>query len=192
MPSQEKSEFERSGSESGASASYANSVYPKEEKTETEVIPEVEPEESLMVEPKDDDKDEDDLTENEYVVERILNHVVDEESGELRYLIKWEGYHKKSDRTWEPEENLESASKMLNEYLASVGGKDLILSDWAEKKALAQSSKKGKKRSLSTAGRATNGHKRGRMNESHPASTSPPAGAANAEFNHQQVAGRKK
>lgn len=64
---EEKSEFERSGSESGASASYANSVYPKEEKTETEVIPEVEPEESLMVEPKDDDKDEDDLTENECV-----------------------------------------------------------------------------------------------------------------------------
>lgn len=27
--------------------------------------------------------------------------------GEPRFEVKWEGYEKKSDRTWEPEENLQ-------------------------------------------------------------------------------------
>jgi hypothetical protein len=26
--------------------------------------------------------------------------------GEPRFQVKWEGYEKKSDRTWEPEDNL--------------------------------------------------------------------------------------
>lgn len=41
-----------------------------------------------------------------FVVEKIVSHLVDEVSGELRFEVKWEGYEKKSDRTWEPEENL--------------------------------------------------------------------------------------
>ena len=40
-----------------------------------------------------------------YIVEKILSHFVDD-SGEVRYEIKWEGFEKKSDRTYEPEENL--------------------------------------------------------------------------------------
>lgn len=28
------------------------------------------------------------------------------QDGILRFEVKWEGYDKKSDRTWEPEENL--------------------------------------------------------------------------------------
>jgi hypothetical protein len=35
-----------------------------------------------------------------------VSHLVDEASGELRFEVKWEGYDKKSDMTWEPEENL--------------------------------------------------------------------------------------
>lgn len=103
-----------------------------------------ETEEPLMV----DSGDEEDsgVPDNEFVVEKILKHFVDDATGELQFKIKWEGYEKKSDITWEPEENLESASKLLNEYLKSVGGKDLILADWAEKKALAESTKKGKKK----------------------------------------------
>jgi len=41
-----------------------------------------------------------------FVVEKIVSHLVDEASGELRFEVKWEGYDKKSDRTWEPEDNL--------------------------------------------------------------------------------------
>ena len=40
----------------------------------------------------------------------------------------------------------ETAAVILGEYLESVGGKDLILSTWEEKKAEAASGKKGKKR----------------------------------------------
>lgn len=28
------------------------------------------------------------------------------QNGQLRFEVKWEGYEKKSDRTWEPEDNL--------------------------------------------------------------------------------------
>jgi hypothetical protein len=41
-----------------------------------------------------------------YVVEKILNHLVDDEDGTIKYEVKWAGFEKKSDRTWEPEENL--------------------------------------------------------------------------------------
>lgn len=34
-----------------------------------------------------------------------MSHFVDDE-GQLRFEVKWEGFEKKSDRTWEPEENL--------------------------------------------------------------------------------------
>merc|ERR1711939_543878 len=93
-----------------------------------------------------DDDDDEELPEDEYVVEKITNHIVDEDTGEIKYEVKWEGFEKKSDRTWEPEENLETAAVILGEYLESVGGKDLILSTWEEKKAEAASGKKGKKR----------------------------------------------
>ena len=39
-------------------------------------------------------------------MEKITSHIVDGETGDLSYEVKWEGYEKKSDRTWEPEENL--------------------------------------------------------------------------------------
>ncbi|EPQ67858.1 Bgt-1998, partial [Blumeria graminis f. sp. tritici] len=79
-------------------------------------------------------------------------------------------------------DNEESASKLLNEYLKSVGGKDLILADWAEKKALAESSKKGKKRGRSSPSSVNNSIKRTRKSIKHPASTSPPASAIAAKF----------
>lgn len=75
----------------------------------------------------------------------------------------------------------ETASKILNEYLASVGGKDAIIEAWNEKKA----AKKGKKRARASTGaeNGTNGSsKRGRKSGTHPASTSPPASAVKAEF----------
>lgn len=60
-----------------------------------------------------------------YVVEKIMSHMIDKKvrrrsfgvigdgwgangskQGVPLYEVKWEGYDKKSDRTWEPEENL--------------------------------------------------------------------------------------
>ncbi|TVY59570.1 Chromatin-associated protein swi6 [Lachnellula suecica] len=130
-------------------------------------------------EEEEGEDDDDDVGEDEYVVEKITNHLVDEASNELRFEVKWEGYEKKSDRTWEPEENLlETASKILEEYLASVGGKDQIMADFHEKKA--GNSGKGKKRSRVSTDAETNGSaKRGRKSKNgvHPESTTPPASA---------------
>ncbi|KAE9380734.1 hypothetical protein N431DRAFT_362753 [Stipitochalara longipes BDJ] len=155
------------------------------EKAKEKAKPKVveEPEESLMVESeKDEDEDDDDDDEvgpDEYVVESIRSHLVDEDTGELRFEVKWEGYEKVSDRTWEPEENLETASKVLNEYLAKVGGKEAILAAWREKK---ESAKKGRKRNRASTGAETaNGTKRGKKN-GHPKDESPPVSALKAEW----------
>jgi hypothetical protein len=73
----------------------------------------------------------------------------------------------------------ETASKILNEYLAKVGGKEAILAAWQEKK---ETAKKGKKRGrASTSNEATNGTKRGKKN-GHPRDESPPLSASKAEW----------
>jgi hypothetical protein len=46
------------------------------------------------------------LTNPRYVVEKILSHRWEKSTGMLKFEVKWEGWEKKSDRTWEPEENL--------------------------------------------------------------------------------------
>jgi chromobox protein 1 len=78
----------------------------------------------------------------------------------------------------------ETASKILNEYLASVGGKEQILTLWEEKKAEA-AQKKGKKRGRASTGtpqNGANGAKRSRKVGGHPGSETPPASAKQAEF----------
>jgi hypothetical protein len=73
----------------------------------------------------------------------------------------------------------ETASKILNEYLAKVGGKEAILAAWQEKK---EAAKKGKKRGRASTGtEATNGIKRGKKN-GHPKDGSPPVSALKAEW----------
>jgi len=59
--------------------------------------------------------------EDEYVVEAIKDHKF--EGKTLMLLVKWKGYEKKSDMTWEPEENCEGAKEVLDEYFESIGGK---------------------------------------------------------------------
>ena len=75
----------------------------------------------------------------------------------------------------------ETAPEILNEYLAKVGGKELIISLWKEKKAAGG---KGKKRARTSTASAANGTpvKKGRKNGSHPASSTPPAGVKETEF----------
>ncbi|KAG4431209.1 hypothetical protein IFR05_013306 [Cadophora sp. M221] len=117
-------------------------VKPKKAKSKSKTP--VEEPEALEVEfeKNEDEDDDEELPEGEYVVEKITNHIIDEGTGEIKYEVKWEGFEKRTDRTWEPEENLETASGILSEYLASVGGKELIMSAWEEKKAEAAPGKK--------------------------------------------------
>ncbi|KAI1770351.1 hypothetical protein F4818DRAFT_446326 [Hypoxylon cercidicola] len=111
---------------------------------------------------------DEDLGDDEFIVEKILNHMVNPRDGSLKFKVKWEGWERKSDQTWEEYDNLrENASDVLDEYLARVGGLDKILED--SKTAL-----KTKKRGRPSLGTPTNGAKR-RRNESHPDSETPPA-----------------
>ncbi|KAG9238896.1 putative chromatin-associated protein swi6 [Amylocarpus encephaloides] len=131
-------------------------------------------EESLPAATSEGEVDEE-MGEDEYTVEKIMSHLIDDETGELIYEIKWEGYEKKSDRTWEPEENLETASAILAEYLESYGGKEKILAEFEEKKA--GKGGKGKKRARSSTGLANNGTAPKKGRKSHPAETTPPMSA---------------
>ncbi|KAF2741868.1 chromo-domain-containing protein [Sporormia fimetaria CBS 119925] len=75
-----------------------------------------------FADPVDDEEDEGDEEEAEvYVVERILSHKISR--GKTVYKVKWQGYDDEADMTWEPEENLEGAIDVLNEYLDSIGGR---------------------------------------------------------------------
>lgn len=51
-----------------------------------------------------EDDDEDDEDGEEYRVEKVLDHQF--ERSEVLYQIKWLGYDKEEDLTWEPLENL--------------------------------------------------------------------------------------
>lgn len=70
-----------------------------------------------------DDDDDDDEDPETFVVEAIKDHRSDFEDGAMRYYVKWKGYEKKSDRTWETEDNLEGAKEVLEAYWKSIGGK---------------------------------------------------------------------
>ncbi|KAL3956463.1 hypothetical protein ACCO45_009309 [Purpureocillium lilacinum] len=117
----------------------------------------------------EDDEEAGDLEEDEFIVEAVKKHMIDDD-GSLKFLVKWEGWEKKSDMTWEPEDNLlESASEILEEYLRSIGGRDSIFEE-TEKAA------RGKKRGRASTG-TTTATKRSRKNgaAAHPADSTPPA-----------------
>ncbi|KAF3909461.1 hypothetical protein AA313_de0202982 [Arthrobotrys entomopaga] len=73
-------------------------------------------------EEEEEQEEGDDVEEGEpeYVVEKILDHKW--EDGVLKYRVKWQGYDKKADQTWEPEETLEEV-QALEDYLKEIGGK---------------------------------------------------------------------
>ncbi|ESZ93329.1 hypothetical protein SBOR_6282 [Sclerotinia borealis F-4128] len=144
---------------------------------------ESEPEEELKVE--SDAEPDEGQEEDEFVVEKILKHAIDE-GGVLRFQVKWEGWNKKSDLTWEPEENLETAQDILNAYLESVGGKESLMDQFNEKKAEAAElaeKKQGKKRGRPSTGAGTpqaNGKKL--RKNGHPCSSTPPASLEPTQF----------
>ncbi|MCJ1404478.1 hypothetical protein MMC11_007704 [Xylographa trunciseda] len=81
-----------------------------------------EPEESEESEEKaeaagSEEEDDDDGEEEVYTVEKIVAHAYDFPD------VKWLGYDKKSDLTWETEENLQGAIDILQLYFDSIGGR---------------------------------------------------------------------
>lgn len=125
--------------------------------------------EDLQVE-SEEEQDDEELAEDVFEVESICNHMVEESDGELKFEVKWKGYEKKSDRTWESEENLmESAREILTSYLEKLGGKDQLLAEYNAKKEEAQNKKKRGRQSNGTTG---NGAKKAKKNGSQPTSAS--------------------
>lgn len=59
-----------------------------------------------VAEEEEEEEEEDDGSgeEDEFQVEKILNHKT--HKGQILYRIKWLGYEDPTDETWEPEENL--------------------------------------------------------------------------------------
>ncbi|OAA78958.1 chromo domain-containing protein [Akanthomyces lecanii RCEF 1005] len=124
-----------------------------------------------------DEEDEDDDEEDEedvFIVEAIKKHMIDED-GSLKFHVKWEGYDKKADMTWEPEENLEeSANEVLEEYFNRIGGRDAIFKQTATAAA-------GKKRGRKPSSANPTPVKRSRKsNGAHPGASTPPASSSKA------------
>ncbi|CAK7245239.1 MAG: hypothetical protein STHCBS139747_006812 [Sporothrix thermara] len=113
-----------------------------------------------------DNEDDDDEAEDEYEVQTILSHMLDENE-EPRFRVVWKGYDNPSDHTWEPEDNLkENASEILSEYITKIGGRAKLF----EKPV------KGKKRGRpSASANQSTATKRSRKSETHPADRESPA-----------------
>ncbi|KAH8719891.1 Chromo domain-containing protein 2 [Beauveria bassiana] len=137
---------------------------------------EAEPEEKAGLAQNGDDEDEDEEEEGEedvFIVEAIKKHMIDED-GSLKFHVKWEGYDKKADMTWEPEENLEeSANEVLEEYFNKIGGRDSIFQQTA---TAASGKKRGRKAGVSGSADPTPVKRSRKSNGAgHPGATSPPA-----------------
>lgn len=61
------------------------------------------------MEDEDEDEDEDE-EEDEFQVEKILSHKT--ERGKIVYQVKWLGWEKEEDQTWEPVDNLYVAARI--------------------------------------------------------------------------------
>jgi len=63
--------------------------------------------------PKEEDPEESEEDE-EYEVESIVEKKV--VRGKTKYLVKWKGYDKDEDRTWEPKENLAGSEELIKKF----------------------------------------------------------------------------
>ncbi|KAI9876231.1 MAG: hypothetical protein M1830_006966 [Pleopsidium flavum] len=79
-----------------------------------------------------DEAEEGDESEEVYLVERIVDHQIID--GVLKYEVRWFGYNRKEDNSWEPEENLENAADILQEYFDRQGGKPTVPAKGAKKR----------------------------------------------------------
>ena len=62
----------------------------------------------------EEDKHEDEAEEEEYEVEKILD--VRKARKGKEYLVKWKGWEREEDRTWEPEASLEGSRELVKEF----------------------------------------------------------------------------
>lgn len=75
---------------------------------------------------QEDDEDEDEEPGDVFIVEKIVDHRFDAD-GTVKYQVKWKGYEKRSDLTWEPVEHFEEgASDVLVEYHDKIGGQPVF------------------------------------------------------------------
>ncbi|EAA28396.1 hypothetical protein GE21DRAFT_9232 [Neurospora crassa] len=126
----------------------------------------------------EDDEEGDEEEEDVYVVEKILDHMLNDDNEPL-FLVKWEGYEKKSDQTWEPEDTLiEGASERLKEYFTKIGGREKIF----EASAAAQKIKKRGRPSSNSGTPQASSNKRSRKNGDHPLNSEEPQTAKNAAW----------
>ncbi|KAM0355802.1 hypothetical protein ACHAPU_000189 [Fusarium lateritium] len=137
----------------------------------TSAVPEPVQDDLKSEEGSEGEDDEEDLEEDEFVVESIKKHLIDDD-GSLKFQVKWEGYEAKSDLTWEPEENLrESAQEILDQYLEKLGGREKL---FEETKTAAKTKKRRRATNGTPSTTATTATKRSRR-EAHPTDSTPPA-----------------
>ncbi|KAF4447012.1 putative chromatin-associated swi6 protein [Fusarium austroafricanum] len=118
----------------------------------------------------EDGEGDEDLDEDEFVVEAIKKHLIDDD-GTLKFQVKWEGYEAKKDLTWEPEENLrESAQEILDAYFDKFGGREKIFEE-------SETAAKTKKRRRATNGTTSTTSTTKRSRRGHPANSATPATA---------------
>lgn len=60
------------------------------------------------------------FSQEEYQVERIVDSMIDADTKEHLYMVKWKGYPSK-DNTWEPKSNLKKCENLLKDYDAKKG-----------------------------------------------------------------------
>ncbi|OQE88306.1 hypothetical protein PENNAL_c0017G01255 [Penicillium nalgiovense] len=71
----------------------------------------------------DEEEEEEDEEEGLYVVEDIIDHAWLDD-GTLKLFVKWKGYEKIEDHTWEDEDGLlEGAHDIVAEYYKKIGGR---------------------------------------------------------------------
>ncbi|KFY00682.1 hypothetical protein O988_03164 [Pseudogymnoascus sp. VKM F-3808] len=120
----------------------------------------------------DEDEEDEEQEGDVYVVEAIKNHMFDED-GQIRFQVKWEGYPRPSDMTWEPEVNLSTATEIVEEYYKSIGGREFVTDEAAKELEKVKTAPPRKR------GRAASGNavapkgKKGKV-EKHPKNSTPP------------------
>ncbi|MCJ1479639.1 hypothetical protein MMC13_008325 [Lambiella insularis] len=76
------------------------------------------------VEEEEEEDDDDDEEAEVYQVEKIVSHdAAGFDDKQVRYQVKWLGYDKESEMTWELAENLLGAKDILQAYFDKIGGR---------------------------------------------------------------------
>ncbi|CZT20425.1 uncharacterized protein RCC_06285 [Ramularia collo-cygni] len=151
------------------------------EDSDADMIDEIPAKKSKAAPVADEDEEGDDESgeEDEYQVEKILDHKT--VKGGILYRIKWLGYDDEADETWEPEENLTGALEILRAYHIQVGGTPQPTSKSSAKKASTSTTKGKGKRAASAEEDSPAPAKKGRGRKSEGATNgtdawSPPDG----------------